>query len=70
MTPTYVPAAQASSVLEKLVSMTGAEVSELGNVEQERLMSLTRSAARHERTPSPALPDNADDSVASMTAMV
>ena len=67
---TYVPAAQDSSALEKLVSMTGADIMELGTADSERLISLMRSAARHDPTLVPALPRDADGAVASMTAMV
>lgn len=67
---TCVPAAQESHALGKLASMTRTEGLELGNADPERLTSLIRSAVHHEPALSPALSDDADCSVASMTAMV
>ena len=67
---TYVPAAQDSSALEKLVSITGADIMELGTADSERLISLMGSAARRELTLVPALPYDANGAVSSMTAVV
>ena len=66
---TYMQPAQDSSALEKLVLMTGAEVMYIGNTDPQRLISLMGSAARHDPTLSPMIPDYADGGVASMTAM-
>ena len=53
----------------EIILMTVAEVMEIGNTDPQRLISLMRSAARHDPTLSPRLPEDEDGGFDFMTAM-